>query len=531
MKAASSASFSFPIFGLLFTTLLSVAIITGCGSNGTTQAGPKLSGNTSVTVLLSSTANDQLQRFDIAIQSIALTSQSGKTVTLFSTPQGNESWAEFIRVNGGIEPFVTVDVPQDIYTAAAVGVNQSSFTCVGLTPSGGLLTATYAYGSTPNNAPATNVTVNLASPITVTGNSMGLVLDLQVANSTTYSSCYSQGIAQYSITPTFNLTPMSFTVQPTNSSNGKVSQLGGQITAISSIGDGFTLSLPRLQRSVSISVSSGTAYQGIGGFSGLAVGTFVDLDGAVQLDGSILAERVAVLDLAATDVQVGPAMIVGGDPLNGELSGFFFNRSSQGQDAVPVVWAYNIHNAVFQISGQIGNLATLPFVASFNGTNLVAGQNVYVSTLMFQSPSDPYTPANTLTLMPQTINGSVVALQQSGNFTDYTVSLASYDLFPALAVQQGQTTLLNSPSQVEVYVDNNTQKLNTQTLALGSTLRFYGLVFNDNGTLRMDCAQVSDGVTGASQTNLATQAPRQVRIERRPAPGLVEQRITTLDSR
>jgi hypothetical protein len=25
-------------------------------------------------------------------------------------------------------------------------------------------------------------------------------------------------------------------------------------------------------------------------------------------------------------------------------------------------------------------------------------------------------------------------------------------------------------------------------------LRFYGLVLNDNGTLRMDCAQVNDGV-------------------------------------
>jgi hypothetical protein len=78
----------------------------------------------------------------------------------------------------------------------------------------------------------------------------------------------------------------------------------------------------------------------------------------------------------------------------------------------------------------------------------------------------------------------VVASQQSDSFVDYTVSLASYDLFPTLAVQQGQTTLLNDPSQVEVYIDNSTQHLNTQALAPGSTLRFNGLVFNDNGTLR-----------------------------------------------
>jgi hypothetical protein len=70
-------------------------------------------------------------------------------------------------------------------------------------------------------------------------------------------------------------------------------------------------------------------------------------------------------------------------------------------------------------------------------------------------------------------------------------------LFSTLAVQQGQTTLLNNPTQVEVYVDSSTATLNTQALAVGSTLRFYGLVFNDNGTLRMDCAQVNDGASVA----------------------------------
>jgi hypothetical protein len=45
-----------------------------------------------------------------------------------------------------------------------------------------------------------------------------------------------------------------------------------------------------------------------------------------------------------------------------------------------------------------------------------------------------------------------------------------------------------------VYADSNTQQLNTNPVAVGSVVRFYGLVFNDNGTLRMDCAQINDGV-------------------------------------
>jgi len=164
---------------------------------------------------------------------------------------------------------------------------------------------------------------------------------------------------------------------------------------------------------------------------------------------------------------------------------------------------FDFSSAQFGISGAFTNLQNLPFVPSFNASNVVAGQNVDVTSPTFSVMGGVYTPASTITLAPQTINGTVVASQQSGNFMDYTVLLASYDLFPTLAVQQGQTTLLNNPSQVEVYVDSSTQKLSTLALAVGSTLRFYGLVFNDNGTLRMDCAQVNDGVTGSSQSNSA----------------------------
>jgi len=51
-----------------------------------------------------------------------------------------------------------------------------------------------------------------------------------------------------------------------------------------------------------------------------------------------------------------------------------------------------------------------------------------------------------------------------------------------------------NPGSVVVYVDGNTRTSNTAPLAVGSLLRFSGLVFNDNGTLRMDCSEVSDGV-------------------------------------
>jgi uncharacterized protein DUF5666 len=492
------------------TSALILAAITfsiACGSSASPSS--KLSGNTSVTVMLSSTANDQLSEFGLVFQNIVLTSQAGKPVTVFSGTQGSE----FMDVNGGANPFVNVTVPQDIYTAATVTLGSAEFTCITLTPSGGLDTSTFAYGQVP----VANVTVNVPSPITITGDSMGLSLDLVVSQSATYSSCYDpNGNYTYSITPAFNLTPITFSSQSTNPNNGKVAGLDGEITAIGTGGNHFTLTRPLGSLTcpcpglytLPVTADNDTVYQGVGSFSAIAVGTFVDMDGAIQSDGSLLATRIAVEDTNATNQSVltgpvlqaisyGPTVIA----LGREQEGYF------STNRLAAIWMpYDFGSSAFQVSGQLTNLQNLPFVASFNAENMVAGQNVYVTTESTVVPDYPYIPATTITLMPQTINGQVTSASAIGGFSVYTISLASYDLFPTLAAQPYQTAVLTNPSQVDVYVDNNTQMLNTQPLAAGSTLRFYGLVFNDNGTLRMDCAQVNDGVAFTTPPSASPQA-------------------------
>jgi hypothetical protein len=487
------------------------ALTMGCSSANVGPPKPRFSGNTNVTLMLSSTANDQLVQFAIGLTGITLTSRSGKTATLLSQPQGTQQWAEFIHVNGGAEPLLTVSVPQGLYTAARVSVDQSYFSCVTLTPSGGLDTSMFAYGATPNNAPATNVTVNLPSPLTITGSSMGLLLDLHVTQSATYSSCYSTGINPFSITPTFNLTPIQFAPQPTNPNNGRVAELEGEVGGIDSAANNLTLTLPESPRTVSISSSSTTVYQGLNDFSALSAGAFLAMDGAIQPDGSLLATRIAVQDPGTSNVSVlqGPVLQLGiSDPVGNKPASWVFGIQQQGffsaNHEAALAMPYELSTSEFHISGALSNLQLLPFVPGFNGSNMVAGQNVYVTTHATQFAGPAYIPAATVTLMPQTINGTIVGASQVGSFTDYSVSLASYDLFPTLAVQPGQTTQLSNPSQIEVYVDKNTQMLNTQPLAASNTLRFYGLIFNDNGTLRMDCAQISDGATSSSTTNAAS---------------------------
>ena len=477
------------VSSLLLACIIALAVLftTACGSSMSMSHSPSpvLSGNTSVTVLVSSTANDQLSQFGVSFSGLSLTSQSGKTVSLINTPQN----PEFIHVNGTAEPLVTVSVPQDVYSAATATISYSTFTCISLSP-GELQTSEFGLNGTPS------ATVTLPSPITVTGTAMGLSLDLQVSQSATFSSCNLQG-ATYSITPMFNLSPVAVSSQPTNVGNGKESGIDGQISSVSSIGNGFSL-VTADGATLSLNTGGSTVYQGIPGFSALVAGMSVDMDMAIQPDGSLLATRVAVADKDTTTLSVlsGPLLNVAAS----EPALLTFGREGQGylfgsiQNGVPLYFSFG--SAVFQTSGQFTNLQNLPFPASFKASNMVAGQNIYISSHALGFAGGPtYVPAATITLMPQTINGTVSSVSNDGSFSTYTVALAAYDLIPALAVQPGQTTLLKDPGTVVVYVDSNTQMLNTMPLSAGSVLRFNGLLFNDNGTLRMDCGQVNDGVT------------------------------------
>jgi len=205
--ARSRLSFSLPsnsllAIGLMFTAIMACMLAASCGGGGgsASSGGQHFSGNTALNVMLSSTANDELSQFGLQMQSLTLTSQSGSTVNLLTGQQEIET----IHVNDGIEPFVTTIVPQGVYTSATATIGGSAFTCIEVIPagynvSGGLDTSTYAYGYVPD----TNVTVNLPTPLTITGDHVALTLNMQVLESASVDSCYPSNA--YSITPTFNL--------------------------------------------------------------------------------------------------------------------------------------------------------------------------------------------------------------------------------------------------------------------------------------------------------------------------------------
>ena len=482
-------------FCLPLTTTGSLLLALGCGnSTAPAPSGPVLSGSTSVVLLATSAANDQLSAFSLGLSSLTLTSQAGKSVPVLTTTAS----AEFIHLNGGVEPLATVSVPQDVYTGATATVGGAQFTCISLDSAGGVQTSESSYGMTPAN----QVSVTFSGPITVSGTAMGLALNLAVAKSATFARCDSGdgGANPYSINPTFTVTPVTFAAAPTDSSNGRVTGLSGMITAVQQGGSGFTVTEPDAflgNPGVTLTVDANTQIQGVSGLPALAVGMPVTLDANFQTNGSLLATRVAVADADPTQVSVVQgylASVYSSPPtLNFygvESQGFLFTGSH-----LIGASAFSYGSAVFQISGELGNLQNLPFAASFSAQTMVPGQQVSLTTHAADFGSNPtYVPATTMTLVPQTIDGTVSAMASAGGFEVYTVSLAPYALTNALAVQAAQTTLLTSPATVVVYVDTNAERLDSGSAGVGSVLRFRGGLFNDHGTLRMDCVQVSDGV-------------------------------------
>jgi hypothetical protein len=464
-------------------------IIAGCGSGSgmsAPQTPPPPPAMKAVTVVLSSTANDQLSEFDIGIQGISLTSASGRKVSVLS--QGRQT--EFIHLNGATEPLITATIPEDVYTAATVTVGSSTFTCITLQPDGSLVIALFAYGQTPT----ANVTVTLPTAVTVGGDTIGLSLDMLVSQSASWSSCSAGPSAPYAIMPTFTLSALGSSSQAAASQNGAVAGLDGQVTSLDSDSGGFQIALPAAT-SIHVTIDNTTVWQGISSLTELHQGMFVDLDGALRSDGSIAAGRVAVEDASAVNVQRGPLLLIS----NAVPLLDMYPRQAQGKDQRADYEPFSFNGSRFQVSGELSNLQALPFTPSFAASNMVPGQTVYVSTPAFVDRGSYFAVANTITLMPQTVNGTVTGVGISGGFSVYTVALAPYDLLSLLATQPGQTTLLTSPGAIEVYVDTNTVMLTSSAPAPGDTLRFYGLVFNDHGTLRMDCARISPGVTELSQ--------------------------------
>ncbi|HXN73316.1 MAG TPA: hypothetical protein VN861_12290 [Candidatus Acidoferrales bacterium] len=491
MKTRESFGFASNAFSILLS-ILSVAILggslTGCGSGMRTGGAPPAAKTTQVVVLLTSTANDQLVGFNAPIASISLTNSAGTPVTIFAGASDPSANLEWMHLNGASEPLPAIAVPQGKYTAAVVTVVGCSFTNVTFV-AGSITVSTFAQGLCSQGTGTT--TVHLPGPIVVTGSAMVLSLDLQVSQSFTLTSA---SPAVYTISPTFNLTPVSIAAQPTDETNGKVIGVAAKVMSLNANAGSFTAQTPD-GFLLTLNSNTTTAFQGVAAFTSLSANQLVNFDAAIQSDGSLLATRVEVDDPTVPAAGIGPFI----NPVS--TPGAFQTVTLQIDGCTTIdpfcVGLYQSSSAtVFNISQQFSNVASLPFPATFSFATLLQGQNLTVFTP--GSTSQQGIPDTTaITLVPQTLNGTVSGISNDAGFTVYTVTLAPYDLIPVLQNYTSDTPPphLTSPTTVVVYADSSVKQLNSGAIDVSSLLRFKGLVFFDNGTLRMDASEILDGVS------------------------------------
>jgi hypothetical protein len=480
-------------------------LLTSCGA----QPAPPPQ-TTQVILLASSTGGDEPSSFGVGLASLTLNNDAGQSVSVFNYPNCQNGTitsfpcldVEFMHLNARLSlPLLTVTIPQDTYTSATLTVGVCSFQTLGVAWNGGFGSAFYLDGLCEIGTPqAGEATVNLPAPITITGSSMFLSLNLQVPQSYTLtgSGCTLGGgggppnPCSYTISPVFTLTPIQIDAVPTNTQNGLETGIIAVVDSVS--GSSFTADTTDAA-AVTFSTSPATQYQGIAGLSSLKASMPVQIDTAIHPDGSLLATRVEADDPTAP--YWGFGLVQSTYPPWGT-----FDFQSEWAGGFPSGWGpcgrYDTADSTFKVSGEFTNVNKLPFTPTFDLLSMFPGQNIAVFLSTSACTSYPSPPADMVVLTPQTVNGTVWSLSSSNGFTVYNVTLAPDDMITNLQGLAGLYSPLKSPSTVFVYADSNTQLLNTDVINAGSVERFHGLLFDDNGTLRMDCDEIMPGVNPES---------------------------------
>ena len=316
--------------------------------------------------------------------------------------------------------------------------------------------------------------------MTINNITTSLLVDYLVANSVTISG------STVTVTPAFNVAAVPIPQQPTNGTNGLQCGIKGEVTAIGT--NEFTLTNGS-GTALTINVSSSTQYQGLSGFSALAVGALVEVDTQTESNGTLLALRVneqgppPATGGTPLEMLVGPVTALTGTPVTSftevvrQQIGSGATGSSIQTDTVTVNSA-----TTFQLPPRLGNVTggASPFAPTFTASTMFAGQVVSVATTGVTSNAAT---AVSVTLSPQTVDGTIASIATASGYTAYTVTLNSAGW---LATLTGQTT-------VTVYTNDNVQQVNSTAPAVGDTARFNGFLFNSSGKLVLIACVQADG--------------------------------------
>ncbi len=463
---ASTTTYPSPVkrfLGIAGAFALTASLIAGCSSAVSPSSLTNIASTAvDVPVLITDAPSDQLVSFSLTINSVILTDTAGKTASVLSTP----TTIEVTHLNGIQAPLVTAKIPADTYVSATITFSSPQITYIDPT-------TRLPVVASPVLA-TTSFTATAPSPVTISNSSTSLLIDLLAGQSVTISG------TTVTVSPVFGIkaVPPASTPPPPGQNGTGMEHKGTVVSA-----SGTTLVVqPPSGPNITFTTNSATTYQGVSGLTALTAGQLVEVDFTVQTGGVLLATRVEVVPAPPT----GSANKLAG-PVTSVTTGSFKMALMQGLGPMVSPTATgNIYtittngSTVFATAPQFISLSGLPFTPSFSSANLSAGQAVGV---VASSITGTTAVASNVYLIPQTVGGTVTAKTVSGNFTVYTVTLATGSAFASLS----------GASTITVYTSTATAALASTPITAGSQVRFNGLIFHTGTTFSMVAGCSPDG--------------------------------------
>ena len=478
VRHSSSALNQYASIAILCGAILTLTSCGGGGSSASTGTGtpPISAATTAVQGNMGDSPADWMLAFSMNINSMTLTGSNGNTtVVSTSTPM------EMMHLMGSMQPLAMVNAPQGTYTGATVAIGSATVTYVDPT--------TKAITQQTMQGPMTG-SVTFSSPITVGSTPMAMGFDLDLASSITQGSNGS-----LMMNPVFHVSSgQQGSGNPMDYANGGITEMMGVIASVS--GSSFTMTSLQAVGNFTFQTNSSTVFSGttMGTMNG---GMLAVVDATLQSDGSLMATKVQSMIPTSGIGTVGGAMGAGiittetGQPptaltlvmQNGDGEGMFGSYFAEGITVnLSTSTSYQMLQNGIDMSG-------LPFTPAFDANHLFVGQNVMpISSNGMMSGSGGMgggmmggtSMAGTITasevaLMPQGMTGTAGVSLTSGTATSFTMTLPSDSAFTSLTGATGVT----------VYQQASTIMEGGSTIASGTAMHAFGLLFYDGGQWKM----------------------------------------------
>lgn len=439
---------------IIFVALCLLLALTGCGGNNAITAA---AGNTQVKI--GDAPADSVIAFELTVTQVALTSQSGKSVTVFSGTRE----VELAHLAGTVEPMALTNVPADTYTQAAISFSGAEVTYI---PTG---------STTPVekeiNASGT-VTVTPSSPVTIgTANNI-LSIDVNVAQSLTFDATGNVT----AVNPVFTISSVTVSSEADekDEESGELEDAVGTVSAAPA-SNSFTLTLQMTSQSATFNVDANTKFSdGLAGFADIKQGMLLRVDATTGTDGGFNAKKVELVEASGAEAEGIVTSVA--NPLT-QFTIVDADGAGSGMSATNIGTTITVNVGVSTtFRANTDNLDMTGLSFSFSGpTSLAPGQNVEVET------AAPVTAgaatADRVTLSKQALTGAVSGAA-SGTFT-LTVPADS-----AFAKLSGVTA-------VTVHQQPGTELKDMTAVTNGSAVRVRGMLFFDGVSYQFVAARIS----------------------------------------